>query len=94
MKDFSKLNDLPAEVKLLIVNGQTLVDEVKNKMSDKEYHFDLTGKMQLKNDIKAVERAIKIISKGKINNENIKSLETAIVRLRTSIDGIVNFYLR
>lgn len=94
MSDFSKLNDLPAEVKLLIVNGQTLVDKAKDKIQGREYYFDLTSKMQLKSDCKEVEKYIKLISKGKLNDKNKAALDLAITRLRTTIDGLINFYTR
>lgn len=94
MSDFSKLNDLPTEVKLLIVNGQTLVDDAKDKIQGREYYFDLTSKMQLKSDCKEVEKYIKLISKGKLNDKNKAALDLAITRLRTTIDGLINFYTR
>lgn len=94
MSDFSKLNDLPTEIKLLIVNGQTLVDDAKDKIQGREYYFDLTSKMQLKSDCKEVEKYIKLISKGKLNDKNKAALDLAITRLRTTIDGLINFCTR
>lgn len=92
--DFSKLNHLSPELKILVVNGQQAVADAKEKMQSKEYFFDLTSKMQLKSDCKEVERYIKLIEKGKINDKNKKALELATTRLRTTIDGVMNFYLR
>lgn len=94
MNIFSNLNHLPVDVKMLIANGQTLVNEVRDRMKDQNYQFDLTSKMQLKNDCKEVERNIKLISKGKINDKNRKALELSIVRLKTNLDGITNFFSR
>lgn len=94
MNDFSSLNHLPAEVKLLLVNGQALVDEAKEKMKDRTYYFDMTSKMQLKSDCKEVERYIKLISKGKLNEKNKSLLEVSITRLHTTLDGLVEFYTR
>lgn len=94
MKDFSKLNELPTDVKLLIVNGQNMVDEAKEKLEDKDYFFDLTSKMQIKSDCKEVEKLIKLAAKGKFKEKNKSELETAITRLRTTVDGLVNFYTR
>lgn len=92
--DFSKLNHLSPEVKVLIVNGQQLVADAREKMQSKEYFFDLTSKMQLKTDCKEVEKYIKLIEKGKFNDKNKKALELAITRLHTTLDGIMRFYLR
>lgn len=94
MKDFSNLNHLPAEIKLLIVNGQTLVDNAKAKIRNREYYFDLTSKLQLKSDCKEVEKYIKLISKGKLNDKNKTALELSITRLQTTLDGLIKFYTR
>lgn len=94
MSDFSKSNDLPSEVKLLIVNGQTLADEAKEKMKNRDYYFDMTSKMQLKSDCKEVEKYIKLISNGKLNDKNVKNLELSITRLRTTLEGLIKFYTR
>ena len=83
--DFSNLNHLPAEIKMLIVNGQSLVENAKEM---------LTSKMQIKSDCKEVEKYIKLIANGKLNDKNQKALELAIVRLQTTIDGLVKFYTR
>lgn len=94
MNNFSNLNHLPAEVKVLIVNGQTLVDDAKAKIKERKYYFDLTSKVQLKSDCKEVEKYIKLISKGKLNDKNIAALDLSIIRLRTTLDGLINFYTR
>lgn len=94
MNDFSNLNHLQPEVKLLIVNGQALVDDAKEKMKDRNYYFDLTSKMQLKSDCKEVEKYIKLISNGKLNDKNKTLLELSITRLRTTLDGLIKFYTR
>ena len=94
MGDYSNANHLPTEVKILIVNGQTLVEEAKEKMRNRDYYFDLTSKMQLKSDCKEVEKYIKIVTSGKENEKNYKRLELAVIRLQTTIDGLVKFYTR
>lgn len=94
MNDFSNLNHLPSEVKILIANGQALIDEAKDKMHDRTYYFDLTSNIQLKADYKEVEKYIKLISRGKLNDKNRNALELAIIRLRTTVDGLINFYTR
>lgn len=83
-----------AETKLLIVNGQTLLDEVKEKIRNRNYYFDLTSKMQLKSDCKEVEKYISLITNGKTDEEIQRKLELAIIRLQTTLDGLIKFYSR
>lgn len=78
----------------LFENGQALVNEVKEKLQDRSYSFDLTSKMQLKSDCKEIEKYLKLISKGKAKEKDTKQLEVAIVRLRTTIDGLIQYYTR
>ena len=92
--DFSNLNHLPAEIKMLIVNGQSLEENAKEMLRNREYRFDLTSKLQIKSDCKDVEKYIKLIANGKLNDKNQKALELAIVRLQTTIDGLIKFYTR
>lgn len=94
MKDFSNLNQLPTEFKLLIANGQAVLEKAKEALQNKDYYFDLTSKLQLKSDCKEVEKYIKLIANGKINDKNKKALELAIVRLQTTVDGLIKFYTR
>ncbi len=94
MKDFSNLNNLPAEIKLLVVNGQTLVDTVKEALKKREYRFDLTSKAQLKLDCRLVEKYIRFTVRGKLKDKHIKDFELSIVRLQTTYDGVVQFYTR
>ena len=94
MNDFSNLNQLPSEIKQLIVTGQTLVNDVKDKMKDRSYSFDLTSKMQLKSDCKEVEKYLKFISKGKTKEKYVKQLDVSIVRLRTTFEGLIEFFTR
>ncbi len=94
MKDFSNLNHLPTETKVLIANGQALVEEAKETIKDRDLYLDMTSKMLLKSGCKEVEKYIKLITNGKINEKNQKALELATVKLRTSIDGLVEFYTR
>ena len=92
--DFSNLNHLPAETKMLIVNGQSLVEKAKEMLKNREYRFDLTSKLQMKSDCKDVEKYIKLIANGKLNDKNKKALELAVIRLQTTIDGLIKFYTR
>ncbi len=92
MNDFSSMNHLSPELKLLIVNGQSLVDKARNMVKEKSYFFDLTAKLQIRDDCKAVEKKIRAISKGKEGAEAYKELENLIVRLQTTLDGLTRFF--
>lgn len=92
--DFSDLNELPTEVKELIVTGQTLIDDAIKTMEDRNCNFDLTSKKQLKGDCRKVEKCIKDISNGKVTEKTIKALKNSVVCLRTSYTGLVAFFTR
>lgn len=94
MKDFSNLNNLPAEVKLLIVNGQTLVENATKTLNDRNNNFDLTSKRELKADCRQVEKYIQLIENGKVTEKNIKELEKSVVKLQTILTGLISFFSR
>ena len=94
MADLSNLNALPTDIKELIANGRTLVEDAMNKMKDRDLGFDLTSKMQLKSDCKEVEKYIKLIANGKLNEKTKRGLELSIVRLQTTLDGVIRFFTR
>lgn len=94
MYDFSHLNNLPAEDKLLLVNAETLLEETKTLISSHKYPLDMTSLWQLKSDCREVQMLLKMIQKGKKVEKNLKTLSTSIVRLRTNLTGIINFYER
>ena len=94
MKNFSNLNDLPAEVKMLIVNGQTLIEQTKKTLEDYSLDFDLTSKRELKADYKKKKKYITLISNGKSTEKNIKGLEKSITKLQTILTGLVSFFSR
>lgn len=89
MSKFNSMNELPTEVKLLIVNAQALVDKTKIAMKEKRTEVDLTGKFQLKDDCKAIEKLIKKFSGGKASEKDVKALEVAIIRLQTTAGALV-----
>ena len=74
MADFEELNELPAEVKVLIVQGQTLVEETRAKAKEKAWEVDLTGKMQLKTDCADVEKAIQKIRQSNQKKKGLGSI--------------------
>ena len=90
MNNFEKLNHLSPEVKILIVNAQSLVDRTKAAMKEKHTEVDLTGKFQLKDDCKAIEKIIKKFGTGKANENDVKALELAVIRLKTTAGALVN----
>lgn len=94
MTDFSNLNELPTEIKLLIVKAQTLLNDTKEKMSDRNYPFDLTSKWQLKSDCKHLEKCIQKIVNGNSSDKQVKDLENSIIRLETLLNGLINFFTR
>ncbi len=94
INDFSDLNNLPVDWKILIVNGQALVDEAQVKMKDINLHMDMTSKALLKSNCKEIEKYIKLISKGKADEKMMAKLELAITKLNTNLTGIVQFFGR
>lgn len=94
MSDFSNLNNLPTEDKILLANAQSLLDETKEMISSHKYPLDMTSLWQLKGDCREVQMLIKMIQKNKKIEKNLKLLSTSLVRLRTNLTGIVNFYER
>lgn len=89
MNKFDNMNNLPTEVKILIVNAQALVDKTKTAMKDKRTELDLTGKFQLRDDCKAIEKLVKKFSTGKAVEKDVKALEVAVIRLKTTAGALV-----
>jgi len=94
MTGFSRLNYLPVEIKELIVTGQSLIDDSEKTLKDRYCNFDLTSKRQLKGDCKKVEKCIRTIVDGKVNDKTIKQLSDAVTCLKTSYTGLVAFFTR
>ena len=82
-------NQLPTEVKVLIVNGRTLVDETRKLVKEQGWEVDLTCKLQLRDDCAAIEKLIKKIEKGKYKQKDLEGLKLATIRLQTTSDGIL-----
>ena len=89
MNSFNNMNSLPTDVKLLIVNAQSLVDRTKTAMKEKRTEVDLTGKFQLKDDCNAIEKLVKKFASGKATDKDVKALELAIIRLQTTAGALV-----
>lgn len=88
MADFKNLNDLPPELKILLVNAQTQLDNARAETKEKRLSIDLTARMQLRDDCAEVERCIRKIEKGKFKEKDIEKLKLATIRLKTVVDGI------
>lgn len=89
MSKLEKMNSLPTEVKILIVNAQSFVDKTKLAMKEKRTDIDLTGKFQLRDDCKAIEKIIKKFTAGKAFDKDIKALELAVIRLQTTAGALL-----
>lgn len=94
MADFSRINHLPLNIKQLVVTGQSLIDKANDTLSDRYCNFDLTSKRQLRGDCKRVEKCIRTIVDGKVNDKTIKQLSDAVTCLNTSYTGLVAFFTR
>ena len=90
MADFKNLNDLAPELKILLVNAQTTLDDARSKMKEQGLRVDLTSRLQLRDDTKELERCIKKIARGKFNDRDVEKLRLAAIRLDTVVDGVFN----
>lgn len=84
------MNNLPTEVKIMIVNGQELVDKVKALAKEKHLELDLTCRFQIRDDCKAVESNIKMIRKGKKLEKYVQELELSTIRLKTTAENLLD----
>lgn len=80
------------ETEVLMNDIQKILMEVKDLLFNKKYNLDLTSKMLLKSESKEIEKYQKLVSKGKTKEKDIEQLHIIMVRLRTTIDGLKNFY--
>ena len=90
MADFKNLNDLAPELKILLVNAQTTLDDARSKMKEKGLSVDLTSRLQLRDETKEQERCIKKIERGKFKDKDVEKLRLAAIRLDTVVDGVFN----
>ena len=89
MRTHIDLNQLPTEVKILIANAQALVDKTRAGVKEKRTEVDLTGKFQLKDDCKAIEKVIDKMKKGKVDSKTVRELELATTRLKTTAGALL-----
>ena len=88
MIDFTKLNDLSPEIKILLVNAQCALDEAQAKTKEKGLSLDLTSRWQIRDDSKELERCMKKIAKGKFKEADLEKLNHATIRLQTVVEGV------
>ena len=94
MMDFSNLNNLTPDQKIVVANAQSLFEETNEMIKSRKYLLDITSLWQLKADCREIQMLIKMILSGKKIEKNIGLLENATVRLRTNLSGIISFYER
>ena len=87
--DFSDLNGLEAEEKVLIIKMHTLIETTKERLKRKGNEVSLPYKMQLKSDFGEAERLIKKFKPGKDNTKHRKKLEFLLIKLQTEVDNIL-----
>ena len=80
---------LTSEQKILVVNGWDLLDQTQEKASQVR-GMDMTWRMQLRSDCKALEKALKAMEKDSGASAQ-KKLEDAYLRLKTSAENILRF---
>ena len=80
---------LTSEQKILVVNGWDLLDRAREE-SAKVRGMDMTWRMQLRSDMKALEKALKTMEKD-ASGSSQKKLEDAFLRLKTSAEHILRY---
>ena len=73
-----------------ILKGKALVAEVRQRAEEKRLELDMTCRMQLRDDCKAVEKCIQQIDAGKHVEKNNEELELAIIRLKTTAEALLD----
>ena len=94
MMDFSNLNNLTPDQKVVVANAQALFEETNEMIKSRRYLLDITSLWQLKADCREIQMLIKMILSKKKIEKNVGLLENATVRLRTNLNGIISFYER
>lgn len=84
------LNDLPTEMKIQIIRGQTLVDQTRKIMKEKGIDVDLTCRLMLNDNCKEVERLIDRLKAGKTLKKP-DDLSIAITKLQTTSENILQW---
>ncbi len=88
MADFTGLNHLSPEIKILLVNAQSALEEAHAKTKEKGLGLDLTSRWQIRDDSKELERCINKIVKGKFKEKDLEKLKNATIRLQTVVEGV------
>ena len=90
----ANLDNVSDDTKILIIDAERLMEEVKECMAERNCPFDLTAKLQLKSNFKEIEKNIDLLCCGNDNEKNREKLDGAILRLRTVYEGLMQFYER
>ena len=88
MADFKNLNDLAPELKILLVQAQSALDEAAAKTKEIGLGLDLTSRWQIRDDSKELERCMNRIVKGRYKEKDIEKLRNAVIRLQTVVEGV------
>ncbi|WP_207645506.1 hypothetical protein [Marvinbryantia formatexigens] len=83
------MNMFPPELKVQLVNAQTLVDETRREMKEKSLDVDLTGKLQLRDDCAYLEKLLHRFAKGRTNPKMEEDLKNGMIRLQTTVYNLL-----
>lgn len=89
MAEYKEANELSTELKILIIQGQNLVDQTRKTVKERGLSTDMTCRMQLRTDCNDVEKYIKKITSGKSKPKDEEKLRFSILRLQTTSEGIL-----
>jgi len=87
--DVERLNHLPPEIKVKVVEGLSLVEKTREAAKGRGFELGLTGKAQLRDDCNAIERCIERFYKKNYKDKYVKELELAIIRLKTTSGALL-----
>ena len=86
--DYSDMNGLKAEDKILIVKINELIEETESNLKKRGIDTSLPYKMQLKSDISEIRRVMDKLRPEKDNTKIISKLEFLYIKLRTEAENI------
>lgn len=86
-----KLNTLPAEVKISVARGLSLIEKTEDLMHKKWGDYDMSAQFALKDGIKELERTMKELSKGKVTEKLTSKLDLDIIKLKTLSENILHW---
>ncbi len=87
--DFSEMNGLEPETKILLVKAQTLIEKSRERLKRKGTDVSLPYRMQLKSDFGEMERLMKRFKPGKKNDKLKEKMEFLLIKVQTEVDNIL-----